>query len=121
MKISDDRVIQAVAIRAGAFSLLWAMFPLAAQAAPAAHRLFASGYESGTTLLPPDQANFWGTGGWTDITGADNTTGSTWPPNLWGGGGGRFLFLTEPAVVSATDIGSYMFNRIETVTGPGGN
>jgi hypothetical protein len=71
--------------------------------------------------VPPNQASFWGTGGWTDIIGTDGSTGFTWPPNIWGGGGGRFLFLTDPLVVSATNIGSYMFNQIQTVTGPKGN
>src|SRR5712691_10642041 len=67
----------AVAMRAAAFALLLgAALPLAAQTAPTpAQRLFASGFEGGTTLVPPNQANFWGTGGWTDITGTDGTTG----------------------------------------------
>jgi hypothetical protein len=115
----------AAAIRAGAFTLLLvAALPLAAQPAPApttAQRLFASGFEGTTAIVPPNQANFWGTGGFTDITGTDDTTGFTWPPSIWGGGGGRFLFLTDPLVVAAADVGSYMFNRIETVTGPKGN
>ncbi|MGB5082811.1 MAG: FG-GAP-like repeat-containing protein [Burkholderiales bacterium] len=111
----------ALAIRAAAFALLLgAAVPLAAQTAPA-QRLFASGFEGTTAIVPPNQANFWGTGGWSDITGSDNTTGFTWPPNLWGGGGARFLFLTDPLVVNVADIGTYMFNRIETVTGPKGN
>src|SRR5712691_9954699 len=112
-----------VVTRAAAFALLLgAALPLAAQTAPTtAQRLFASGFEGGTTLVPPNQANFWGTGGWTDITGTDGTTGFTWPPNIGGGGGGRLLFLTDPLVVSATNIGSYMFNQIQTVTGPKGN
>lgn len=109
----------AVAMRAAAFALLLGAALLLA--APTAQRLFASGFEGATTIVPPNQANFWGTGGWTDITGTDNTAGFTWPPNIWGGGGGRFLFLTDPLVVSTADIGSYMFNRIETVTGPKGN
>jgi chitodextrinase len=101
----------------------WTATPVAVTtpaSASAARRLFASGFEGATTLVTPGQGNFWGTGGWTDITGTDDTTGFTWPPNIWGGGGGRFLFLTDPLVVSAADIGSYMFNRIETVTGPKG-
>src|SRR5258708_5261980 len=132
MKLSNDQVVRpittgcgrgAVAIRAAAFALLLcAALPVAAQpASPTAHRLFASGFEGTTTIVPPDQANFWGTGGWTDITGTDSTTGFTWPPNIWGGGGGRFLFLTDPLVVSTANIGSYMFNQIQTVTGPKGN
>jgi hypothetical protein len=117
---------RAVAVRAAAFALLLtAGLPFAAQAqtpAPAtANRLFASGFEGAITIVPPNPGNFWGTGGWTDITGTDDSTGFSWPPNIWGGGGGRFLFLTNPLVVSTADIGSYMFNRIETVTGPKGN
>jgi hypothetical protein len=104
-------------MRAAAFGLLLGTaLPLSAQ-----QRLFASGYEGTTTLASPNQANFWGTGGWTDITGTDNTTGFSWPPNISGGGGGRFQFLTDPLSVSAADVGSYMFNRIDTVTGPKGN
>ena len=115
----------AVGIRAAAVALiLGAALPLVAQTAPAptrAQRLFASGFEGATAIVPPNQANFWGAGGWTDITGTDATTGFTWPPNIWGGGGGRFLLLTDPLVVSAADIGSYMFNQIQTVAGPKGN
>src|SRR5882672_4416102 len=113
----------AVAMRAAVVAaLLGVALLIAAQTAPAtAQRLFASGFEGTTTIVPPNQANFWGTGGWTDITGTDSTTGFTWPPNIWGGGGGRFLFLTDPLVVDAANIGSYMFNQIQTVTGPKGN
>jgi hypothetical protein len=71
--------------------------------------------------VPPNSSYFWGTGGWTDIIGTDGSTGFTWPPSIWGGGGARFLFLTYPLVMSPANIGSYMFNRIETVTGPRGN
>ena len=70
MKLSNDQVVRpittgcghgAVAIRAAAFALLLcAALPVAAQTA---HRLFASGFEGGTTIVPPNQANFWGTGG----------------------------------------------------------
>src|SRR5258708_3102661 len=115
----------AVGIRAAAVALiLGAALPLVAQTAPAptrAQRLFASGFEGATAIVPPNQANFWGAGGWTDITGTDATTGFTWPPNIWGGGGGRFLILTDPLVVSVADIGRYMFNQIQTVTAPKGN
>jgi hypothetical protein len=126
MKLSNQYTVRPIAagcaraaIRAAAFALLLgAALPLAAQTS---QRLFASGYEGTTAIVPPNQSNFWGTGGWTDITGTDNTTGFNWPPSIWGGGGGRFLFLTDPVVVGAANVGSYMFNRIETVTGPKGN
>src|SRR5258708_19751553 len=129
MKLSNDQVVRpittgcgrgAVAIRAAAFALLLcAALPVAAQTAPTtAHRLFASGFEGTTTIVPPDQANFWGTGGWTDITGTDSTTGFTWPPNIWGGGGGRFLFLTHPPVVTPPHIPSLLFNQIPPATAP---
>src|SRR5258708_9009077 len=110
-------------MRAAAFALLrCAALRVAAQtASTTAHRLFASGFEGTTTIVPPDQANFWGTGGWTDITGTDSTTGFTWPPNIWGGGGGRFLFLTDPLVVSTAHIGSYFFHPNPNLTRPKGN
>src|SRR5438874_7384814 len=95
MNLSNQRTIHPVAsrgrtvMRAAAFALLLgAALPLAAQTS---QRLFASGYEGTTAIVPPNQGNFWGTGGWTDIAGTDNTTGFNWPPSIWGGGGGRFL------------------------------
>src|SRR5256885_2253113 len=109
MNLSNQCTIQPIAsrgrtvIRAAAFALLLgAAWPVSAQ-----QRLFASGFEGTTAIVPPNQGNFWGMGGWSDITGTDNTTGFNWPPNIWGGGGGRFLFLTDPLVVSAADVGSY--------------
>src|SRR6266852_1239680 len=95
----------AVRICAAAVALiLGAALPLVAQTAPAptrAQRLFASGFEGATAIVPPNQANFWGAGGWTNITDPAATRVSPCPPNIWGGGGGRFLFLTDPLVVSA--------------------
>lgn len=81
--------------------------------------LFKSGYEDATTLDSP--YGCWGPtagGCWQDITGTDSTTGFTWPPNVWGGGG-RFQLLAD-ALVDAATIRNYMFNQIVSVTGHAG-
>jgi hypothetical protein len=56
-----------------------------------------------------------GTGAWQGLVGADNTTGFTWPMNVWGGTT-KFQMITG-VPVDATSIGNYMANRIDTVTG----
>ncbi len=79
-----------------------------------ANLLFSSGFESLTVLSPP--SNFFGSGAWQDIVGADSTSGFTWPPNIWGGGPTHFQMIVS-APVDATNIGNYIFNQIQTVTG----
>lgn len=85
----------------------------AAQPPSEATLLFSSGFDQARILAP---RQCWGTGCWQDIEGRDAATRFSWPPRLMGGGG-RFLLLTDPAVITPQSIGSYMTNRIETVTG----
>ena len=80
--------------------------------------LFSSGFEGLTVLSPP--SDFFGTGAWQGIVGADSTTGFTWPINIWGGGTTKFQMIAMPPV-DATTIDNYIVNRIETVTGHSGN
>jgi hypothetical protein len=58
---------------------------------------------------------FFGTGAWQGLVGADNTTGFTWPLNVWGGTA-KFQMIAG-APVDATTIGNYIVNRIEPTTG----
>lgn len=97
--------------------LLLAACPLAVQAQTGT-LLFSSGFEQNVTLRPIDQADCWSNGCRQYIDGIDTTTGSSWPPNIWGGGG--FSFLLADAPVDATTIRDYLFNQILTVTGHGG-
>jgi len=66
------------------------------------------------TALSP-LSNFFGTGAWQGIVGADTTTGFTWPLNVWGGTT-QFQLIAGTSV-DATTIGNYIVNRIDTVTG----
>lgn len=84
---------------------------------PAPQRLFSSGFEGDVAPLPPREC--WDTGCWQEIAGRDAVTRFSWPPRLHGGGA-RLLLITDPVAIEPASIGKYMFNRIETVTGPHG-
>lgn len=93
-----------------------------AQPAPPANNaklLFRSGFEGALNIVPWTAEDIWGTGGFQNFTGLDNTTGFSWPTNIWNGwgGGGKILSLTDPVVVTPSTIGNYLFNRLDTVTG----
>jgi hypothetical protein len=79
--------------------------------------LFKSGFEGNLRIREPRHC--WGTGCWQDIDGEDEESRFRWPPQLLDGGG-RFLMLTDPAVIQPESIHHYMFNRVETVPGPHG-
>src|SRR6266568_1620842 len=99
----------ACALRAAAFGfLLAAGLPLVAQA-QVPNLLFRSGYEPSTTINAVSSSNCWPTpsGCWQNITGTDTTTGYTWPPSIWGGGGSAFLLLADTPGVTAANIGDY--------------
>src|SRR5262249_31382883 len=76
-------------------------------------QLFSSGFEgTGVNVLAPQEC--WDTGCWQDLVGLDSVTGQSWPGNIWGGGGGRLLMLSDPVVTTAQNIGNYMVNRIDS-------
>ncbi len=113
----------ACTIRAAAFGfLLAAGLPLVAQA-QIPSLLFQSGYEPSKTINAVSPSDCWLTpsGCWQHISGTDTTTGFTWPPSIWGGGGSAFLLLADTPGVTAENIGDYMFNQIVTVKGHTGN
>lgn len=83
--------------------------------------LFKSGYEAGTTLNPPRDC--WSSdpnGCWQDLVGTDATTGSTWPPNIWGGTASFQMIADAPVPVTPETIGAYMFNELRSETGHNG-
>ncbi len=82
-----------------------------------ANLLFSSGFEGLTALNAPSA--FFTTGAWQGIVGADNTTGFTWPPNIWGGGPTRFQMIAMTPI-DATTLSNYQVNQIQTVTGHNG-
>jgi hypothetical protein len=90
---------------------------VAADASGPARLLFKSGFEGDLRIKAPKAC--WGTGCWQDIDGHDTVARFEWPPRMLGGGG-RFLMLTSPVRITPESIESYMFNRVETVTGPSG-
>lgn len=81
--------------------------------------LFSSGFEDGTTLRPVVQADCWPAGCFQFLGGTDASTGFSWPPAIWGGGG--LLFLLADAPVDAAAIGDYFFHRIVRATGRRGS
>jgi hypothetical protein len=84
--------------------------------------LFWSGFEGTTGPVAPKAADCWGNGCWQDMAGTDPTTGFTWPPKVWGGVG-KYQLLSNPVNASPADpsnVGSYMFNQVQYVTGPKG-
>ena len=90
---------------------------------PQARLLFSSGFAADTALRPVDQKDCWPKGCWQDIIGTDAiarkyTDKSTWPPDIWRGGGRLQLIADVP--VTAKAMGDYMFNQIRTTTGHDG-
>jgi hypothetical protein len=103
------------AIRFTAATAVAAQLP----ATSSAKLLFRSGFEGATNIVPWTAEDIWGTGGFQGITGLDSTTGFSWPTNIWNGwgGGGKILSLTDPVAVTPATIDSYLFNRLDSVTG----
>ena len=83
-----------------------------------ATKLFGSGFEGAIQLLP--LLDCWGTCCWQDIVGLDSITNFDWPSNI-GNGIGKFLMLSDPSNTTPLTMGDYMFNRIESTTGPRGS
>ena len=81
--------------------------------------LFSSGFEQGTALRPIAQGDCWDSGCFQHLEGTDASTGFSWPPAIWGGGG--LLFLLADAPVDAATIGDYFSQRIVTATGRTGS
>ncbi|HEU0306963.1 MAG TPA: hypothetical protein VFR30_08340, partial [Lysobacter sp.] len=81
--------------------------------------LFSSGFEQGTALRPIVQGDCWASGCFQYLDGTDTSTGFSWPPAIWGGGG--LLFLLADAPVDAATIHDYFFHRIVTATGRRGS
>jgi hypothetical protein len=73
--------------------------------------LFASGFEGSVMALAP--TDFFGTGAWQDVVGADGVSGFTWPPNIWGGTRSRFQLLANAAVDPST-IGNWFQNGVDS-------
>ena len=82
-----------------------------------AQLLFRSGFEGTVAIGAP--TNCFTTGCWQAIVGTDSVTGYSWPPAIWGGGG-NFQMIVDAAVTAST-VGNYMTNQIQTVTGHNGN
>jgi len=88
---------------------------------PPSSLLFRSGYEGSTALGPITDC--YSNGCWQDIVGTDSTTGHTWPPKV-SNSRGRYQLLMNPndgTTPSSTTMTSYMYNELQTVTGPKGN
>jgi len=88
-----------------------------------ANKLFKGGFSNGVNL---NSVSYCGsTECYQPITGTDNSTGFSWPPNVWGGAGtwnkGGFAQLIADTNISSSTIDNYVSNQLETVTGPDGN
>jgi len=83
--------------------------------------LFRSGFEPDMSLQAVTQADCWSGGcrQYFEPGRADQSTGFTWPPTIWGGSTAGFLLLADTAT-DAASIHEQMFNQIVTVTGHDG-
>jgi len=79
--------------------------------------LFSSGFEGTTALEAP--ANCFTTGCWQNVVGTDSITGFSWPPNIGVASSLKFQMLVGTSVTAST-VGNYITNQIQTVTGPRG-
>ncbi len=86
-------------------------------------RLFKSGFDSGVSLAAP--ANCGSIECYQQTGGTDASTGSTWPPNVWGSantwGKGGYLQLYAGTSISSSTISNYVVNQLQTVTGHTGS
>ena len=85
---------------------------------PPSTLLFRSGYEGATALGAIGDC--YPNGCWQDMQGADSTTGFTWPPTV-SGGQAKYQLLSNSGSATPTTVGNYVFNQLQTVTGPKGN
>jgi hypothetical protein len=76
-----------------------------------ARLIFSTGFEGSTALESPN--NCFSTGCWQNLVGTDSVTGFSWPPSL---GSLRFQMLVGTSVTAST-VGNYITNQIQTVTG----
>src|SRR5262245_44367496 len=87
--------------------------PPAAGGTKPASMIFWSGFENGVSVSAP--RNCYSAGCWQDVLGKDAQSGFTWPPKV-GGGAGQFQ-VRSGVTSTASTIGSYITNTIDTVTG----
>jgi hypothetical protein len=79
---------------------------------------FSTGFEPNTSLNAVAPADCFGNGCWQSFLAGqqDLSTGSTWPPTVWGGNVTRIQQLAD-APVDATTVRDYAFGQIVTLTG----
>ncbi|MDO8552834.1 MAG: hypothetical protein Q7S01_04935 [bacterium] len=98
------------------FSIIIASVLSSPTPANAANLLFRSGFEGSVTMGAIN--NCYGTGCHQPIVGSDNVTGYSWLASVWGGTSDFHLLVDAP--VTASTVGNYMSNQIQTVTGHNG-
>jgi hypothetical protein len=74
--------------------------------------LFSSGFKKGVNLGAPSG------GRWQTLSGTDNGTGYSWPPNVRGDGAA--LQLLTRVGVDDTTVSNYIVNQMQTVVGDDG-
>jgi hypothetical protein len=80
--------------------------------------LFWSGFEG--SIAPGTPFDCYSNGCYQEIKGTDSFTGFTWPPRL-SNSSGKFQLLVNGPTPTPTTVYDYMYNEIQTVTGPKGN
>ena len=106
------RVIVAIVLSA-------VLSPLAGWAQTPSGMVFWSRFEASTALVPIDINDCWNNGCTQAIGGTDTSTGFTWPPAV-SGGSAQWILRTDTAgnpSPTPSNIGSYMHQQIQTVTG----
>ena len=80
--------------------------------------LFWSGFEG--TTAPGPIVDCYGNGCFQEIVGSDSWTGFTWPPKVNNGTARYQLISNSGSNPGPTGIGQYIYNQVQTVTGPKG-
>jgi len=87
--------------------------------------LFKSTFGKGVALAQPGDCGSLGC--YQPVTGTDQSTGYSWPPNIWGStgtwnkGGYAQLIADAGRSMTSSTVGNYVLNELQTVTGPDGN
>ena len=81
--------------------------------------LFWTGFEG--TTVPGTPLDCYKNGCYQEITGKDSWTGFTWPPVVKSSKARYQMLSNSGSMPSPSTIGEYMWNQVQTVTGPKGN
>ena len=73
-----------------------------------------------STTAPSTPLDCYNNGCFQEITGSDSWTGFTWPPNVNSTRARYQMLANSGSAPSPSSIGDFMWNQVQTVTGPRG-